>query len=255
VASQVVSLFDAESPRRIAHLSGTRAAGHARDHVDAYVRATLLAGATICGGRALHAGHANEVANHARAAALAPQGGYARLTVAVGGRTSLDLGNPAAVAPGLAIVKPVGAGLTRSIMLSQLTAAQYAQQLTGRGFAVVVSQGGRTLSTTLRRSSPARLPRTGTVNIGDTTYQAVTLNFSGFGSDPIHVTVLSNTSATGGSLATDRLVAALFILAFFVLAVCFTLLVSKALQAQLARFLEAARRLEKPRQLHRTTAR
>ena len=179
----------------------------------------------------------------ARAAALERQGGYARLTVAVGGRTILDLGNPAAVAPGLAIVKPGGAGPTRSIMLSQLTAAQYAQQLTGHGFAVVVSQGGRTLSTTLRRSSPARLPRSGSVNIGDTTYQAVTLNFSGFGADPIHVTVLSNTSATSGSLATDRLVAALFILAFLVLAVCFTLLVSKALQAQLARFLEAARRL------------
>ena len=157
--------------------------------------------------------------------------------------TITDVGNPTAIAPGLAIVKPAGGGLARSIMLSQLTAAQYVRQLTGRGFAVVVTQAGRTLGTTLPRATAARLPRAGTVDIANTTYQAVTLNFSGFGSDPIRVTVLSDTSATGGSLATDRLVAALFILAFFVLAVCFTLLASRALQAQLARFLEAARRL------------
>lgn len=179
----------------------------------------------------------------ARVAALTAQGGFARVTVKSASRTLADVGNASAVAPGLAIVKQAGSSRTRSIMLSELTAAQYADQLTGRGFEVVVRQGGRTLSSTLQGAQNRALPRSGAVKIGGATYQAVTLGFSSFGTTPVEVTVLSDQAATGGSLATDRLVAAVFIFAFFVLAVCFTMLASRALQAQLSRFLEAARRL------------
>jgi diguanylate cyclase (GGDEF)-like protein len=179
----------------------------------------------------------------ARVAELTDQAGFARVTVSNGPRTLADVGNPTAIAPGLAIIKQVGSSQTRTIMLSELTAAQYADQLTGRGFEVVVRQGGQTLSSTLPGTHNRALPRSGTVKIGAATYQAVSLGFSGFGTSPIEVTVLSDQAATGGSVATDRLVAALFILAFFVLAVCFTMLASRALQAQLSRFLEAARRL------------
>lgn len=178
-----------------------------------------------------------------RAAALVKQSGFARLTISSGDRTLADVGNPTAVAPGLAIVRQAGSAQTRSIMLSELTAAQYAHQLTGRGFEVVVNQGGRTLSSTLTAADHRALPRAGQITIGGSDYQAVTLGFSGFGSSPVEVTVLSNTASTGGSLGTDRLVAALFILAFLVLAGCFALLASRALQGQLSRFLEAARRL------------
>ncbi len=55
--------------------------------------------------------------------------------------------------------------------------------------------------------------------------------------------MLSNTGATGGSAATSRLVAGLLILGFLGLAVWFTLLMSRTLQGQLDRFLQAARRL------------
>jgi diguanylate cyclase (GGDEF)-like protein len=179
----------------------------------------------------------------ARVAALTDQTGFARVTVSSGPRTLADVGSPTAVAPGLAIIRQAGSSQTRSIMISELTAAQYADQLTGRGFEVVVRQGGRTLGSTIPAAAKTALPNSGTVKIGRATYQAVTLDFSGFGTTPVEVTVLSNQAATGGSLGTDRLVAALFIFAFFVLAVCFTMLASRALQAQLSRFLEAARRL------------
>ncbi|MGO9884476.1 MAG: diguanylate cyclase [Solirubrobacteraceae bacterium] len=179
----------------------------------------------------------------ARVAELTDQAGFARVTVSGGGRTLADVGNPTAIAPGLAIIKQAGSSQTRSILLSELTAAQYADQLTGRGFEVVVRQGGRTLSSTLQGTRNTALPRSGTVKIEGATYQAVSLGFGGFGTRPIEVTVLSDQAATGGSVGTDRLVAALFIFAFFVLAVCFTMLASRALQAQLSRFLEAARRL------------
>jgi diguanylate cyclase (GGDEF)-like protein len=178
-----------------------------------------------------------------RVAELTNQAGFARVTVSAGTRTLADVGNRTAVAPGLAIVRTSGSTKTRSIMLSQLTAAQYADQLNGRGFQIVVRQGGQTLSSTLAGIDHVAMPRSGTIKIGGATYQAITLAFSGFGPTPVHVTVLSDEAVTGGSLGTDRLVAALFILAFFVLAVCFTMLASRALQAQLSRFLEAARRL------------
>lgn len=69
------------------------------------------------------------------------------------------------------------------------------------------------------------------------------MRFNGFGSTKVNVTVLSNPSATAGSVGSDRLLAVLFILAFVVLAASFALLASKALQGQLSGFLQAARRL------------
>lgn len=179
----------------------------------------------------------------ARVSALTSQGGFARVTVSNPTTTLADAGDPTAVAPGLAIVRTAGSAQTRSILLSELTAAQYADQLNGRGFAVVVRQGGKTLSSTLPGTAGLRMPRSGAIKLHGATYEAITLSFSGFGPAPVQVTVLSDQAATGGSVGTDRLVAALFILAFFVLAVCFTMLASRALQAQLSRFLEAARRL------------
>ena len=49
--------------------------------------------------------------------------------------------------------------------------------------------------------------------------------------------------ATGGSVGADRLLAAVFIAGFLILAFFFSLLASRALHGQLARFLDAARRL------------
>src|SRR5205823_8926083 len=60
---------------------------------------------------------------------------------------------------------------------------------------------------------------------------------------PVDVTVLSNLSATNASLRSSRAVAIGFIIGFLVLALSFSLLASRALQAQLGRFLQAARRL------------
>ena len=57
------------------------------------------------------------------------------------------------------------------------------------------------------------------------------------------MTVLSALSATTVSTGTSRIEAAAFIVAFLVLAFLFSVLASRALQGQLSRFLQAARRL------------
>lgn len=180
---------------------------------------------------------------HARAAALASEVGIERITVAVGGRQVADVGARDAVAPGVAVTRASASGPTRSVMLSELGAGQFASQLTGRGFGIVVRQGARTLSSTVPATGRRVRPHSGTVTVGDQTYKTVALSFSGFGRQPVKVMVLSNTGATAGSVNADRVLAAIFILGFLVLAFGFSLLASHALQGQLSGFLAAARRL------------
>jgi diguanylate cyclase (GGDEF)-like protein len=179
----------------------------------------------------------------ARASALQSQVGIERITVSVGGRLVADAGASGALAPGVATVPASGPGRSRTVTVSELSAAQFASQLSGRGFGVVVRQGARTLSTTVGAARNAVLPRSGTVTLAGQTYQVVTLRLSGFGGTPVRVMVLSNTGATNGSVASDRVVAAIFILGFLILAFGFSLLASRGLQSQLANFLAAARRL------------
>jgi diguanylate cyclase (GGDEF)-like protein len=177
-----------------------------------------------------------------RAAALQSEVGIERITVSVGGRPVADVGARDALAPGVATVR-ASKSRPRVIALSELSASQFASQLTGRGFGVVVRQGGRTLATTLPAAGGRNLPRFGQVNLNGRTYETVGLNLSGFGTSPVRVTVLSDNSPTDGGVATDRVVAAIFILAFLALAGGFSVMASRALHSQLADFLAAARRL------------
>jgi diguanylate cyclase (GGDEF)-like protein len=174
---------------------------------------------------------------------LASQAGLARVTVAVGPRQAASAGDASAVAPGTAVVRARGSRPSRTVTVSELSAGDYADQLAGPGVAVVVRQGGRTLATTLPAARNRRLPPAGTVTVGDTSYQLTMRSFRGFGGQPIQVVLLSNLNASGGSAATDRIVAGFFIAAFLVMAFCFALLASRALQRQLSSFLDAARRL------------
>ena len=179
----------------------------------------------------------------ARLQGLAHQIGAVRIQVTSDGTTVADYGDPNAIAPGMAIVRRIGSSRTRTVTVSALTASQYAHQIGGRGTAVVVRQGGRILGSTLGPVGGRTVPLSGEAKVGGSTYRTTTLHFSGFGPRPVAVTVLSDTAVTGGSADTDRLLAAVLILGFLGLAVCFTLLMSKALQGQLDRFLQAARRL------------
>ncbi|MGZ4239883.1 MAG: diguanylate cyclase [Solirubrobacteraceae bacterium] len=179
----------------------------------------------------------------ARLAALASSGGLARATVIRGGVMLADVGDRTAVAPGVATVRRTGHDTPLSVAVSELTAAQYARQLSSHDAEVVVRQGSRTLAATVPGAQGLSFPTEGTVHVGDDDYRAVTLGFPGFGSGPVDVTVLSNLSATNASLRSSRAVAVGFIIGFLMLALAFALVASRALQAQLGGFLQAARRL------------
>jgi diguanylate cyclase (GGDEF)-like protein len=183
-----------------------------------------------------------QLARHARA--LARQTGLARIVMRVGDGPRRSVGDPTAVAPGIAIVRAQGDRPQRSFSVSQLSAAAFARQLAGSGIAVVVRQDGRTLGATLPAPGSIALPAArGTVAVGSHRYLVITERFAGFAGRQVSVSVLSDLAATGGSLGEDRLLAATFIAGFLVLAFFFTLLASRGLQAQVSRFLDAARRL------------
>ena len=180
----------------------------------------------------------------ARAHVLAAQAGLARLTVKVGAVEEVDIGDHTAIAPGIAVVSAAPTRPARTVAASQLTADQFAHELAGPGIDVVVRSNGATLASTLPAASGRALPRSrGSVTIGPTTYQVVTQTFAGFDRSHVVVSILSDAAASGGSVAADRVLAGIFIAGFLTLAFFFSLLASRALHGQLARFLDAARRL------------
>ena len=176
-----------------------------------------------------------------RIAALTAHAGIARVTVGLGTGTTVSVGNPTAIAPGTAFVTAGSRHL--SISASELTADQYARQLSSPNVAVVVRQDGRTLASTLPAPAPGPIPRAGTLKVAGTAYRTVTQTFRGFGGTPVTVAVLSSLAATTSSVTGSRVLAAAFIAGFLLLALSFSVLASRGLQSQIARFLQAARRL------------
>jgi diguanylate cyclase (GGDEF)-like protein len=177
-----------------------------------------------------------------RIARLATRAGLTRVMLSIGPTVVVDVGDRTSIAPGVATVISGSGGKPLSVTVSSFTALDYVRHLTGRGIGVVVRQAGQTLASTFS-SPPAVLPAQGNVTIGSSTYRSVTQSFPGFGGPRVEVTVLSNLSATASSVRTSRVVAAVFIVGFLLLAFSFSMLASRALQGQLGRFLEAARRL------------
>ncbi len=178
-----------------------------------------------------------------RFATLATQAGLARATASSGSRTIVDVGDHTAIAPGSVIVRDRTVGSAMTVTVSELTASQYARELSSPGVAIVVRDGTRTLASTVALPSSSSLGTDGNVKVAGKGYRAVSQTFAGFGGAHVTVTVLSALSATATSLAGSRAVAAVLIVAFLALAFGFSLLASRALQGRLSGFLEAARRL------------
>jgi diguanylate cyclase (GGDEF)-like protein len=191
--------------------------------------------------RSLAASRPNALAQ--RVSVLAARAGLARVTLAGGNSPSVDVGDNTAIAPGSARLTPVGGGAQIIVTASELSAAEYARELSGPGIQVVVREGGHTLSSTLRTASSSVFPQQGKVTVAGVDYRAVTQSFAGFGGQRVSVSVLSDLSATSSSVQASQLVAAFFIAGFLLLAFLFSVTASRALEGQLGRFLSAARRL------------
>jgi diguanylate cyclase (GGDEF)-like protein len=176
-----------------------------------------------------------------RLTTIAGEAGLARVRITRGGVTVVDIGDHSAVAPGVA--KFTRAGATTVVTVSTTTAAQFAATLTGPGAGVVLRQQSATLASTIAGAGRTAFPGDGGVSVGGVRYQAETHRFVGFGGGTVALTVLSDRAVTDTSVGKSRLLAVVFLIAFLLLAVAFSVLAIRGLQGQLERFLSAARRL------------
>jgi diguanylate cyclase (GGDEF)-like protein len=173
---------------------------------------------------------------------LMAEAGLKRVVLSQSGRTLVDMGDRTAIAPGVARVSLASSGRPPLEMtISSQTAKDYIGELQTASDAVVVTQGARRLASTVVVPPGLRFGRRGTITVDRVRYREVTFTDPGFGSTPVSITLLSTYDVS--SVATSRAQALAFVGGLLVLALAFAVLSSRALQTQITRFLQAARRL------------
>ena len=181
-------------------------------------------------------------ARGARLRLLMAEAGLKRVVLTQSGRTLVDMGDPTAIAPGLARVSFPGSGRPRlDISVSSLSAKDFVGELETASDAVVVSQGARQLAASVDVPPGMRFARRATITLDRVRYREVTLAYPGFGVAPVNITLLSTYGVA--SVGARRAQALALVAGLLVLALAFAVLSSRALQAQVRRFLQAARRL------------
>src|SRR3954468_14933376 len=161
-----------------------------------------------------------------------------------GRRQIAAIGSPDAVASAIA-APSTGSKRIGLIAVSITSADQYARdvkRLTGLEARVIVAGrlAGSTLGETAGRPTPAR---SGNMSIGDCQYRGPFAPLSDVGGAPASVGVFENRGALANSIDDRRLLIGAILGAFLLLALLSSIVVVRALQRQVNKFLEAARRL------------
>jgi diguanylate cyclase (GGDEF)-like protein len=190
---------------------------------------------------ALRAG--DSAAAQTRAAALIRSMNLRRLRATTNGRTLADVGDRGAIAPARTQLLTRASAPVAQLEVSTTGARAYADRIRGvTTLDAALRQGGLPLASTGK--TPARpLPGVGTVSVGGTDFRVASFNAPGFGAAPVRVSVLYDNSRTASAVSRSRLIVAAVLVGFLLLACLFAVAVSRALQGQIERFLEAARRL------------
>jgi diguanylate cyclase (GGDEF)-like protein len=229
-----------KSDARVAEAQAV-ARGVYREGVTDAVNALRRAAADTRLTNALRAG--DSAAAQARAAALIHTMNLRRLRATANGRTLADVGDRDAIAPARTQLLTRGSSPVAQLEVSTTGARAYADRLRAvTTLDAALRQGGLPLASTGK--TPARpLPGLGTVSGGGTDFRVASFNAPGFGAAPVRVSVLFDNSRTASSVSRSRLIVAAVLVGFLLLACLFAVAVSRALQGQIERFLEAARRL------------
>jgi diguanylate cyclase (GGDEF)-like protein len=226
----------------------SRVAQGQRAAIGLYRREIVRAGAAVVRvandsqlARALRAGRAPAV--EARARQLLTAQKLRRITISRDGRTLVDAGAPDATATAarklVARTGPVG-----EIRVSTVTARELARLIRSiTDLDAAVQIGNRTIAATVGRLPATALPRVGNVQVGGREFRVATFPALGFGSQQVRVAVLHDTAKTSSHISAGRVVAAVVLAAFLLVAFAFALLVSRSLQSEIGSFLAGAKRL------------
>src|SRR4051812_15466110 len=183
-----------------------------------------------------------------RADDLLRRRGVKRIVVAKGtNRAIVDVGNAAATFP--ATINLVdGKKRFGTLEVSTTTPAEYARQVKrATGLETVVSrEGGEVLASTLRDAENVSVPvrdEPGFATVNGRKYRTLAFVRDGFLGGRVKVSLFAAREAVTEKTREKRPEALAAIAAFFLIAVLAGLLVSRSLQSQMGRFLQAARRV------------
>jgi len=190
----------------------------------------------------------NAEALQTRAADLLRQRGVKRVVVVRGtNRALVDVGTASATFP--ASIKLVdGRRQFGSLETSVITPGEYArsvQRTTGLEV-LLMREGGEVLTSTLPGAQKVDVPETpqgGHATIDGRKYRTFAFVVDGFLGSRVKVDLFASQAALTTRARRGRLVGGLLFAAFLLIAVAFGLLISRSLQSQMGRFLQAARRV------------
>jgi diguanylate cyclase (GGDEF)-like protein len=184
-------------------------------------------------------------AANARAGELLRELDLTRIVVVDRSRRVVDVGSRSAVSPiGRKLIGSNGRRVG-TLQVSETTAARYVERVKRVTTldVLVRNQRDRTLGATGPRLEGEDLPAVGTVESDDDEYRVASFEAPAVGGGRDHIAVLDSTDSVSSAVGSNRVLAGVVLVGFLVLAFAFALAVSRSLQAQIGRFLEAARRL------------
>ena len=233
---------DSEQGKTDARLSEaqTSASGLFREKQDEAEKAARVIAQDRRLAQAIQAGQRGPIQD--RLDQLASDNGIRRgvMTLEKAGR--FETGRGDALAPARTRLLDARGGTAGALTLSAVGAEEYAQlveRVTGAD--VVVSSGKDMLTSTLPDAGAERLPDQGQVEIGGRGLRVTGFDGPGFSGGRVQVRLLAEPENAGLSGASIEVIAIL--LAALIAAFAFALTVSRSLQAQIERLLDAARKL------------
>ena len=174
--------------------------------------------------------------------ALAQETGLARGVMNLDGVGRFETGRGEAVAPARTRLLDPGGGAAGLLTASAISAQDYAELVERvTGSEVVIGAGNDMVVSTLPDAGAERLPARGEVEIGGHALRLTGFDGPGFEGGRVQVRLLAERETEG--LAGSSLEVAAILAAALIAAFAFALTVSRSLQSQIQRLLDAARRL------------
>ena len=157
---------------------------------------------------------------------------------------AVDVGARDAIAPVERRLQGAGGRAVGTLTVSELTVPVFARTLQrDLGLDVVVTRTGSPPYSTDKDLRNVSVPDSGTIDAGGVRYRVRSFEAPHFDGQKIRVAVLADTDAASSAITNGRLLALGILGGFLLLAFAFAIAVSRSLQAQIGRFLEAAQRL------------
>ncbi len=173
---------------------------------------------------------------------LAQETGLARGVMNLDGVGRFETGRGEAVAPARTRLLDTGGGAAGLLTASAISAQDYAELVERvTGSEVVIGAGNDLVVSTLPDAGAERLPARGEVEIGGQALRLTGFDGPGFEGGRVQVRLLAERETEG--LAGSSLEVAAILAAALIAAFAFALTVSRSLQSQIQRLLDAARRL------------